>query len=97
MSITVLVELSVKQRKLPEVGPLFAALLDQTRARDGNEGVTVHADQDDPTTIILIEQRVSREHYVTYNQWRGERGDLDTLAELLEQPPQRRFFDHLPA
>jgi quinol monooxygenase YgiN len=76
---------------------LFTGLLGQTRAPEGNEGVTIHTDQDDPTTIIPIEHWASREHYVTYNKWRAERGDLDTLAELLEQPPRRRFFDQILA
>ena len=93
MSTKVIVELEIKSEKMEEVHPLFSSLLQETRSRDGNEGVTVHLDQDVPTSIILIEQWASRLQYEEYNQWRTERGDLAKLAELLQKPPQRRFFD----
>jgi len=93
VSLTVHVELRVKEEKLAEVQPLFGALLSETRGREGNEGVTVHQDQDAPTTILLVEQWISRGHYVAYNQWRTERGDFAKLGELLEEPPRRRFFN----
>lgn len=93
MSIRVFVELKVKEEKAEGVRPLFSGLLHETRGRDGNEGVTVYSDQDEPTTIILIEQWASRSLYEEYNRWRAERGDLAKLAELLCEPPRRRFFD----
>ena len=95
MSIKIHIELKVKEERRDDVQPLFAKLLVETRARNGNEGVTVYADQDSPTTIILIEQWSSRTLYEEYNRWRSERGDLSRLAGLLQVPPQRRFFDFL--
>ena len=95
MSIKVFVELQVKEDKLKEIPPLFSSLLNETRSREGNEGVTVYADQDAPTTIVLVEQWASRHLYEEYNEWRAERGDLAMLAELLQKPPQRRFFDYV--
>ena len=96
MSVTVLVELDVSADRLDDVTPLFETLLGGTRARQGNEGVTVHVDQDTPTRIVLIERWATREHYTAYNDWQAGRGDLTTLAQLLTEPPQRRFLDHLP-
>ena len=95
MSTKVIVELEIKSEKMEEVHPLFSSLLQETRSRDGNEGVTVHLDQDVPTSIILIEQWASRLQYEEYNQWRAERGDLAKLAELLQKSPQRRFLTSL--
>jgi len=95
MSVRVFVELKIRAERLDDVQPLFANLLHETRARVGNEGVTVFSDQDSPTTIILMEQWASRSLYEEYNQWRFERGDLSKLSELLQCPPQRRFFDVL--
>lgn len=95
MSIKIFVELKIRDEKLDEVQPLFSILLHETRVREGNESVAVYSDQDSPTTIILVEQWSSRKLYEEYNQWCSERGDLTKLAELLETPPQRRFFDFL--
>lgn len=94
MGVKVFVELQVKEEKLEQIRPLFAALLQGTRSREGNEGVLVYTDQDNPTTIVLIEQWVSRDHYDEYNKWRGEQGDLTKLAKLLVRPPRRRYFDY---
>jgi len=95
MSIKVFVELQVKEDKLKEIPPLFSSLLNETRSRKGNEGVTVYSDQDIPTTIVLVEQWASRHLYEEYNQWRAKRGDFVMLAELLQKPPLRRFFDYV--
>ena len=45
MSVIVLVELEVSEDRLDDVTPLFETLLGGTRARQGNEGVTVHVDE----------------------------------------------------
>ncbi len=95
MSINVFVELFLRKDKREEIVPLFAKLLQQTRSRDGNEGVTILSDQDEPSSILLVEQWQSRRQYEQYNKWRAERGDLARLAELLPAPPNRRFFDYL--
>tara|TARA_R110001632_G_scaffold65_10_gene282 strand:+ start:7971 stop:8264 length:294 start_codon:yes stop_codon:yes gene_type:complete len=95
MGIKVIVELLVKQEKIGQVSPLFSVLLKDTRSREGNEGVLIYADQDKPTTFILIQQWVSRDHYEQYNKWRSERGDYIKLAELLAEPPRRRYFDYI--
>ena len=94
MSIKVFVELKIKQEKLSEIPALFEKFLVDTRSIAGNEGVSVYSDQETPTTIVLVEQWHSREHYTKYNQWRAARGDLARLFEFIEVPPQRRFFDY---
>ena len=95
MGIKVFVELLVKQEKIEQVRPLLAILLKDTRSREGNEGVLVYTDKDKPTTFILIQQWVSRDHYEHYIKWRSERGDHATLAELLAELPRRRYFDYI--
>lgn len=76
MGVTVIVELQIKPEQRSSVEPLFARLLHETRSRAGNEGVTVHRNQDVATIVILIEHWASRKQYETYNSWRAERGDL---------------------
>jgi quinol monooxygenase YgiN len=92
MSIAVFVELRVMEDRLPEIQPLFSALLRDTRSREGNEGVRVQTDLDSPDTIVLVQQWRTREHYESYQKWRTERGDLTSLVEMLKEPPRRRFF-----
>jgi quinol monooxygenase YgiN len=70
MSIQVLVEFKVKPDKLDEIQPLFSQLLPQTRSSDGNQGVSVFSDLDEPTSVVLMEQWVSREHCQEYKQSR---------------------------
>ena len=96
MTITVIVELVVREQKRDQVLPLFQALISGTRGRRGNLGVTVHQDQDNSCLIMLIERWKNRETYEEYNLWRREKGDLDRLAKFLSAAPERRFFNHLP-
>ncbi len=56
MSILVLVDLDVRPDRLTEAHALFADLLSQTRARDGNEGATVHVHHECSTSIMLVER-----------------------------------------
>jgi quinol monooxygenase YgiN len=95
MSVKVFVELRIKEEELVKFSPIFSTFLQETRSRDGNEGVTVCANQDSPTDIVLVGQWSSRHHYEQYNQWRTERGDLSRLDGLLREPPTRRIFDYL--
>lgn len=89
--MAVLVKLQVKPDQIDNLRPLFASLLQETRCRDGNEGVTVHQYLDDPLQVLLIEMWVHRQVYETYNQWHLERGVLATLAALLEGPQDGNF------
>ena len=95
MSVKIIVEIQVKEKKMELVNSLFSDLLKETRSRNGNEGVSVYSNQGTPTNIILIEQWKSRNHYEQYNKWRTERGDFIKLAEFLIQPPHRRYFDYI--
>ena len=64
-----------------------------TRAYDGCIEVYAYQDQDDPTTILAIQEWDSRAHYEKYFAWRGEQGDLETLRPMIAQPLSKRFFD----
>jgi quinol monooxygenase YgiN len=94
MSIKVIVELRVKEDKLPAIPLVFSKLLAETRCQDGNEGVDLITDQDMPAFIVLIEQWKSQKHYEDYYDWREKRGDFAKLAPLFELPPEHRLFDY---
>jgi quinol monooxygenase YgiN len=65
MSIKVIVELQVREDRLSDIEPRFASLLQGTRSRDDNEGVTVHVDQDSPSTIVLLAVASAPVHVVS--------------------------------
>lgn len=96
VSVIVTVQLQVKSDRLDTIRQLFASLLHETRARDGNEAVTVHVDQDNPSHMPLIEHWKSRADYVAYHKSRAARGDLNALAQCTEDVPKRIFYDFLP-
>ena len=93
MGVLVIVELTTKPERAGDFIPLLSALLPDTRSFDGCEVCNVFVDQDDPTRFSIVETFTSRAHYDRYFAWRTERGDLDSLGELLAGPPVLRFMD----
>ncbi len=93
MSCTVLLELKVKPECVEDTLTGLGGMLPETRDYDGCIEVYAHQDQDDPTTIVAIEQWESRQHYEKYLAWRSETGALDTLGTLLSEPLSIRYFD----
>ena len=93
MACTVLLELKVKPECVNDTINGLGAMLPETRSYDGCIEVCAHQDQDDPTTIVAIEQWQTRQHYEKYLAWRQESGALDALGAWLTQPPSIRFFD----
>lgn len=97
MSVLVIVELNSRPDRADDVAAAFRELVPVTRAYDGCEGCQVYVDQDDPTRFSIVETFASRAHYERYFAWRQERGDLDSLGELLSGPPAIGFFDDIGA
>jgi quinol monooxygenase YgiN len=59
------------------------ALVD-TRAFDGNEGIEVYTDQENPDLVLLWEKWRARSDYDAYLAWRMETGLLDALAPFMD-------------
>ena len=93
MSCTVLLELKVKPGTGDEVLATLKSILPDTRSYDGNIGVHVFRNQDDPDVLVAVEEWESKSHYEKYLAWRTETGVMDTLMELVAQPPSIRYFD----
>lgn len=93
MACTVLLELKVKPECVDDTLAGLAGLLPETRQYEGCIEVYAHQDQDDPTTILAIEQWDSREAYEKYFAWRTETGVIDALAAWVSAPPSIRYFD----
>jgi quinol monooxygenase YgiN len=97
MSITVVIELQVQPDKVEELKGTMKAIAPDARAYDGCQGVTVHQDQDNPNTLLLLETWASRPHHEKYLAWRTETGVLAGVVAVLTAPPSIRHFDSVDA
>ena len=87
MSVIVTLELTVKPERLQELKDFFEAVLPDTRAYDGFEGIHVTQDVTDENRVVLIQYWASKEHFEKYITWRTETGGVDQLMGMLTQPP----------
>ncbi len=92
MTCTVLVELKVKPGAGDEVLATMKSILPDTRSYDGNIGINVIRNQDDHDVLVLVEEWESKAHHEKYLAWRTETGVMDTLMELVAEPPSIRYF-----
>ncbi len=95
MSVIVLLEINVKPDNVDDVTNFLRDELHATRGFDGCNGLTFHRNQDDPNTMVAIEDWDSRQHYEKYLAWRTERGDLEKLGGWLTGEPSIRHFDNM--
>lgn len=97
MSIHVTLELTAADGKADEMIAVLKKHLPDTRARQGNEFVTVHRDQDEPNKIVLIERWATREDDDAYRAWRAGEGAITDMAGLVGGAPVIRYFDDVDA
>ena len=95
MSVLVLLEISAKPENIGDLTDFLKSELHATRGFDGCNGLTFHKHQDDPTTIIAVEDWDSRQQYEKYLAWRTDRGDFEKLVGWMHGDPSIRFFDNL--
>lgn len=93
MTCKVILELKIKPEHVDDVLKTIGEQLPATRDREGCIEVFAYQDQDDPTSIVAIQEWETREQYEEYFAWRGERGDLDTLRPWVTESISPRFFD----
>lgn len=93
MTCKIVLEIKVQPEHVGDVLETIGEQLPETRNREGCIEVYAYQDQDDPTTIVAIQEWETRAQYEEYFEWRGKRGDLATLQQWLTQPVSLRFFD----
>lgn len=93
MTCKIVLEIKVQPEHVGDVLETIGEQLPETRDREGCLEVYAYQDQDDPTTIVAIQEWETRAQYEEYFAWRGTRGDLATLQQWLTQPISLRFFD----
>ena len=97
MSILVVLELEAVEGGADEMIAILGRTLGDTRARHGCEGVTVHRDQDRPTSILLVERWATRADDDAYRAWRGGDGAVPEMAPLVAAAPRIRYYDDVDA
>lgn len=93
MSITATLELRFKPELLDDARTIISRVLTETRAFDGNEGVDVLIDQDDPAHWIAHETWESKAHDDVYREFRAGPGEIKDLGPLLAGAPVLTWFE----
>lgn len=97
MAITATLELRLRPDMLDEARTLLRRVLEETRAFDGNLGVDVLVDRDDPAHWIAYETWESEEHDAAYREFRAGPGEITDLGPLLAAAPVLTMFTIDPA
>ncbi len=92
MSIDVTLDLQVSPENRETLLNTLEAILPDTRAYKGCQGVVVTSNDDDPLNIVLLEKWDVRADHESYMAWRAERGDLEKLGALLTAPPAVKYL-----
>ena len=88
MTVTSIFEVQLKPDAVETGLAVVHKILADTRAFDGNLGVSVLQDHADPTHVVAIEHWESLEHDAAYREWRAGPGAATELRELLAAPPR---------
>lgn len=92
MACQVLLEFRVKDGCHDRLKQKFKELLPDTRGFDGCISIYLIRDREDHAKIMVVEMWDTKEQYDKYLQWRVDRGDMDVLGTMLENPSWR-FLD----
>lgn len=93
MTITALLELTLKADSVADAPRILATTLEATRAFAGNEGVEVLHDVTDPAHVVVIERWASLDHDDAYRAWRATPEGASGLGALLAEPPRLTRWD----
>jgi heme oxygenase (mycobilin-producing) len=87
VTITALLELTLRPDDLAASMKEVDAVLAQTAAFPGCQGVEVLVDLTDPTHVTVVERWESEEADAAYREWRTTPEGRSTLGSLLTGPP----------
>ena len=97
MSVIVLFDAQVKPEAVDELKSSLKAILPETRAYDGCQGIDIYGNIEDGSNLVFYERWDSREHHERYLAWRTETGVMDQLGAMLTAPPSIRYFERVDA
>lgn len=88
MTITALLDLTLKPESIADAPAIIQETLAATRAFDGCLGVEVLTDTADQTHVVIIERWDSVESDAAYRSWRATPEGASALRTILAGPPQ---------
>lgn len=92
MSITIMIELTLKPEMAESYLEHFASTLTKTREASGCEHIQIFRDKEDTNRLVAVERWASREHQERYLAWRLEQG---IRSDAHAAPFVFRYFDAL--
>jgi quinol monooxygenase YgiN len=87
VTITSILDLRVKPGDAAGAPAVVRNVLAQTRNFDGNLGVDVYLDEDDPAHFVVVERWESIEADTAYRAWRKTPDGASILGSILAAPP----------
>lgn len=97
MSITVILQLNIQPDHLENMQAGMKESTKATRAYDGCQSVTLHQSQDEPCTLVFIQQWDSREHYQKYYDYVVASGAMEQMMPAFASEPILQFLDAVEA
>lgn len=88
MTVTALLELTLKAEAVADAPRILTETLEATRAFAGNQGVEVLNNVADPAHVMVIERWASLDHDDAYRTWRATPEGASELGTLLAEPPR---------
>ena len=93
MSVKVMLAFHLKPDLVEEVKTSLRELLPDTRAFEGCEDISVVQSQEDPNTLLIVEQWAARENYEAYFKWRTDTGAIAMVNDMCTEPLQPKYYD----
>lgn len=87
MAVTATLEMHLKDEAVAGAEEALGAILRDTRAFPGNEGIEVLVDDADPAHILVVEHWASVERDDAYRAWRDTPEGASNLGALLASKP----------
>ena len=92
MAIIATLDLRFDPTKLDDARTVINRVLTETRAFDGNLGVDVLVDANDPAHWVAYETWESPEHDAAYREFRAGPGQITDMGPLLAAAPVLTWF-----
>ncbi|MGU3292708.1 putative quinol monooxygenase [Williamsia sp. M5A3_1d] len=92
MATLVLLELHLDPAQLDAAPGIIDETLVATRAWQGNEGIEVRVDDDDPCHIMVVEHWATTEDHAAYARWRLTPEGKSRLGEIVAAAPVKTIW-----
>lgn len=87
MSITVILDMTIKPELLDEFMSRFKENLPDSRDFDGCEYVDVHTADDNPNRVVCVEGWASPDAFAAYGKMRADAGDAAAFQKYYDGTP----------